>query len=405
MCLIVHHKLGTVFPQDEIVDWYSRNQDGYGVMYAENGTLKFVKGIGVLDDWLKFYDKHKHRECVFHLRMQTHGDVDLVNCHPYPVFGFEGEGSTDFPMLLMHNGILNTGNKADSSKSDTWHYIRDYLRPMLRNNAEFTFTNAFHNVVGSHITSANRFVFMDALGRVQIVNKSTGVEHRDCWFSNTYAWSAHKFMGKRSWSNCDVDDKTLFDRWLKSKANTHPYIDTSTAVMSTVGDPPLPLSKNAWKRMNRKAERLTGKGIPPIGQATTPEKDSGSWYVNGKLVGKNTAVSPSQLLLIPPPGLDRVGQEFVDDVLELRSQLEVAYPDACTKDSQIEMLVKEVGPTRAFFAMELLLEGKIKASMWDMMTGSPAAARLFARADATMLKNLPVGKYNNRVSGRTEVMT
>jgi hypothetical protein len=123
--------------------------------------------------------------------MKTHGDIDLTNCHPYDVFGFDedtkGKGT---PIAMMHNGILSTGNAKDTSKSDTWHYIRDYIRPLIQKDQSLIFTDAFRRLIASHISSSNKFALMDALGNVQIVNKHAGIEWNGAWFSNTYAWSA-----------------------------------------------------------------------------------------------------------------------------------------------------------------------------------------------------------------------
>jgi hypothetical protein len=107
------------------------------------------------------------------------------------VYGFDdktrGKGT---PVAMMHNGILSTGNAKDTSKSDTWHYIRDYIRPLIRKDQSLIFTDAFKRLISSHITSSNKFALMDALGNVQIINKHAGIEWNGAWFSNTYAWSA-----------------------------------------------------------------------------------------------------------------------------------------------------------------------------------------------------------------------
>jgi hypothetical protein len=125
--------------------------------------------------------------------MRTHGDTDLTNCHPYEVLNMLEHGIS---LWLMHNGILSTGNKADTSKSDTWHYIKDYLRPMLAHNPDYAFTPAFQDIVGSHIGSSNKFVLMDNTGRQAVVNQTSGVYWAGLWLSNTYAWTASSSASK-----------------------------------------------------------------------------------------------------------------------------------------------------------------------------------------------------------------
>ena len=99
-------------------------QFNLGVMYAEGGKL-IVKKIlpKTAKDFESFYNKEiTGRFCAFHLRMKTHGDINLDNCHPYEVLNQQEHG---IDLWLMHNGILSTGNASDETKSDTWHYIKN----------------------------------------------------------------------------------------------------------------------------------------------------------------------------------------------------------------------------------------------------------------------------------------
>lgn len=190
MCLLVtQNQNAPALSNDWLEDFYSYNADGVGVMRAENGVLIVEKILPAnADDFVHFYRNHiQGKTCAFHLRMRTHGDTDLTNCHPYEVLN-RAEHGVD--LWLMHNGILATGNASDTSKSDTWHYIRDYLRPMLANNADYAFTPAFADLVGAHIGSGNKFVLMDNLGRMATVNQKAGVYWAGLWLSNEYAWSS-----------------------------------------------------------------------------------------------------------------------------------------------------------------------------------------------------------------------
>jgi hypothetical protein len=189
MCLLLHKPANVTFNDAQLTDMYTRNKDGFGVMYAEDDALYTDKGIGDVKAWIRFFKRHAHREACFHLRMRTHGDVDLENCHPYDVFGFDKEAYT-MPIALMHNGILSSGNKKDTTKSDTWHYIRDIIRPLLKASPALLHEPVFEELVADHIGGNNKFALMDASGKVVILNKNRGVEWGGAWFSNTYAWGA-----------------------------------------------------------------------------------------------------------------------------------------------------------------------------------------------------------------------
>ena len=190
MCLLINQPTtAPVLPAHWLSDFFSYNSDGVGVMYSENNCLITEKILPKTDaEFIAFYNAHiAGKDCAYHLRMRTHGDTDLENCHPYMVLNHAEHG---MDLALMHNGILSTGNKADPSKSDTWHYIRDYLRPMLSGNPEFFMHPAFSKIVGDHIGSGNKFVLMDNAGRVATINQSAGVFWGGLWLSNTYAWTA-----------------------------------------------------------------------------------------------------------------------------------------------------------------------------------------------------------------------
>ena len=190
MCLLITQTNNSpALSDDWLNDFYSYNSDGVGVMYSLDNRLVVEKILPTsADDFVHFYRNHiEGKNCAFHLRMRTHGDTDLTNCHPYEVLSQQEHG---VDMWLMHNGILSTGNASDTSKSDTWHYIRDYLRPMLAGNPAFAFTPEFRHLIGSHIGSGNKFVLMDNFGNMSTVNQKAGVYWAGLWLSNEYAWTA-----------------------------------------------------------------------------------------------------------------------------------------------------------------------------------------------------------------------
>ena len=418
MCLIVHKPADVTFDEELLRDFYSRNRDGFGVMYAEKGKLHFHKQIGRVEDWLTFFEKYKDREAVFHLRMQTHGDIDLENTHPYPVFGFKGDEDSPHPLLLVHNGILMEGNTDDQTKSDTWHYIRKHLRPMLQGNVDYAFTPSFDKIVGRHIGSSNRFVLMDTLGRVQIVNKDTGVMFQGAWLSNEYAWSASKYLRPRtyntngravtSWdtnpyNNAAKYDDSRYDHYWRQKDRDDPKWWKETradgSAYWTDGksqyDESPPKSKRQQKR-EAKAARLA--------EAKARAKASDAKVLS--LPGTGTTAARASSMALTTRTTDEVGESFrakretikhewVDDVLELRSQLDVIYPDAPTKDSELQQLLETVGATKAYFLMELLMDGRIRPSLWDFTVRSVAAAEAFAKMPYESWDKVPKGTYSN----------
>lgn len=190
MCLLIKNPADTVFDFDDIADFYDKNPDGIGVSWAENNTLCVRKALpkSAEDAWA-FYNNHvKGKDCVWHWRMRTHGDVDLTQCHPYEVFGDDHPR----PLTMFHNGILATGNDKDRTKSDTWWFIEDYIRPILQAQPELVHNPAFVALLEEAIGSGNKFIFMDNLGRTSIVNERAFVTYKGALLSNTYAWTSSK---------------------------------------------------------------------------------------------------------------------------------------------------------------------------------------------------------------------
>ena len=185
MCILIHHPAGTQFSQDQLLDFFTKNSDGFGAIVKHGDTVEVIKSIGTIQEIEDLYIQQvAGYEAVIHFRMKTHGKIDIANCHPYEVV----------PGIWMaHNGVLSTGNHKDPNMSDTWHYIQDFLKPMLEHDVTLIHNEGFQKMIASHIGSSNKFGFMNQDGDVIIINEASGIWHDDVWYSNTYAWTPWKF--------------------------------------------------------------------------------------------------------------------------------------------------------------------------------------------------------------------
>ena len=193
MCLIITGKSSKVRStlldtHGLMSDIFTSNPDGIGFMYGTAKGLKVTKTLPKnLGDATAFIQRlpNDDREIAIHFRWTTHGKTDMVNCHPYDVIpGY---------IAMMHNGILHTGNTADKDKSDTWHFINDYLHTAVSASPDLVYDTGFVAMLEEFIGN-NRFVFMNGEGRMQHVNFDQGIEHDDLWFSNTYAWTPSRLI-------------------------------------------------------------------------------------------------------------------------------------------------------------------------------------------------------------------
>lgn len=190
MCLLIAGKSNAIratllHTAGLLADIFDSNADGVGAMYASSKFgLRRPKVLPkTLDQCRAFIAAlpTDDRNLALHFRMRTHGNIDKENCHPYDVLPGD--------VALMHNGVLHQGNRADTTKSDTWHYINDVVRPMLADAPRMFLNEAWQRLVAEDITNSNRFAIMNSDGELVILNRDTGIEHDGIWFSNTYAWT------------------------------------------------------------------------------------------------------------------------------------------------------------------------------------------------------------------------
>lgn len=190
MCLITINTTETTFTAAWLLDFFEYNADGLGVMYAENGALTVEKFVPTTEaEVLKFYQEHvAGREAVVHWRMKTHGKIDAANAHPYQVLNMKEHG---LDLWMVHNGILSGVSSDQKQMSDTWHFIRDTVRPILVKDVDMLRNPAFIELLEDRIGHSNKLVFLDNLGRQTIINEAAFHDFSGAKLSNTYAWSSH----------------------------------------------------------------------------------------------------------------------------------------------------------------------------------------------------------------------
>lgn len=202
MCLMIKQTSDVEFDFADLQDFYKHNSDGIGVMYVEGGEVKVVKALpnNEHEAWAFYLAHVKGRDCVWHLRMKTHGTIVAEQSHPFEVIP---------GVYLAHNGVLAIGNAQDTSISDTQHYIAKYLKPMLEEAPGLIHNPGFQSLLSSHIGGGNRFALMDKDG-IEVINEHHGTTYKGAWLSNTYAWSSPSNFGgfgkyQGSWGDLDDD--------------------------------------------------------------------------------------------------------------------------------------------------------------------------------------------------------
>jgi len=205
MCLIIDKPEGTSVPETWLHNAVKNNDDGWGIMWSENGKVRVEKGFK-FRGLRKWADKLTEKHALIHCRLATSGKKNIENCHPYPV----GNG-----IWMMHNGIISIPSEHDDW-SDTKHFAEYCVRPMLMKYPAMYGTPLFEGLLGYFVGTGNKLAFMNAEGEVQIVNKKQGVEKEGMWLSNSSSILApfkgiYYQGGVRSYSSDELD--TWNDDW------------------------------------------------------------------------------------------------------------------------------------------------------------------------------------------------
>lgn len=186
MCLVIHKPARSEIPDELLVSAAAFNPHGFGIM-----SFGPARGLAVqrrsrtrLADVRRLYRNHINHESVLHLRYRTRGSIDLENTQPLRV-------TRD--IFLVHNGTLSLPH-THSAWSDTWHFIRDYLRPILRHRPDVLHEPSFQELIKCWAGQNNRFIFMDARHRkTVIINQEAGRQIDALWISNTRWFDASRF--------------------------------------------------------------------------------------------------------------------------------------------------------------------------------------------------------------------
>lgn len=190
MCIAIHAPREKELSRESLEICWENNNDGAGFMFAHDGELYVHKELVSFNSFYKHYKKMYDKfgaesPFVVHFRIRTHGEVDLVNCHPHMVNDNLG---------FAHNGILSKiVVPVTSDLSDTILFnqtILQQLPPLALNNpAVISLLKSF--------CSGNKLVFLDNQGNSLIVNKNLGEEDNGIWYSNTSYKTTRWYTGKK----------------------------------------------------------------------------------------------------------------------------------------------------------------------------------------------------------------
>ena len=228
MCLIVvKDKEDASFSVQDFRASFSRNSDGTGIMYVEDGRIKVEKAVGIYKNHLDMYYKHMHRkQFVLHHRMATHGEKTEMNVHPFKVTSIDD--GDPFDLYFVHNGVFpghRFDDNSDKRLSDTHMFALQYLQPLVKQYPDIINSTQFQIMLHDFIGQGNKLAFLRNDGLCLIFNKQAGDFHNGCWLSNKYSINSYNnttYYGKKhgAWGGYDEyeDDKDIQNNYSGYKA-------------------------------------------------------------------------------------------------------------------------------------------------------------------------------------------
>lgn len=186
MCVIIHRPAeGHQLTLETLRNCWDTNSHGWGIMFADQGVVHTDRGM----DWPSFeaaYARLDGKELGIHFRIRTHGATNVENTHPFQVLDPEW-GAGD--VWLMHNGIIKT-DEVDKGYSDTWHYARYELAPILYEAPGLLKVEPFLRHLEDRV-GYSKLLILDGDGQFTTIGAHKGKELFGCWFSNEHSHKKH----------------------------------------------------------------------------------------------------------------------------------------------------------------------------------------------------------------------
>tara|TARA_Y100000310_G_scaffold318374_1_gene372330 strand:+ start:1715 stop:2503 length:789 start_codon:yes stop_codon:yes gene_type:complete len=178
MCIAVYQPKGKKLSKEKFHECFSRNPDGFGLMFAKGGKIHIYKTLDDVERAYSVYSRLHKREArgknmVLHFRIATHGSVNKKNCHPFRI---------NERLALVHNGVISA---VDTHKykdmSDTRVFAKEILAKLP---PFFEWDEPIMRLIEEFI-GRSKLIIMDSAGMAHIVNEGMGEWVDGMWFSNS----------------------------------------------------------------------------------------------------------------------------------------------------------------------------------------------------------------------------
>lgn len=220
MCVICVKKSGSIVGKKLIKKMYTANPDLCGVSYQSQGKVITLRGLS--DNELLHVNKTIPIEstAVYHFRIATSGNVDLINSHPFPLWGDKTKGEVITDYSLSHNGIFH--NNLKGIYSDTYDIVKliettgikksiswlEYLCAKTGSKLAILSQDDYH-LIGDFKTLPNHegLLFSNLIFSYPLVSKTTiATGYYNNQHENNYDWRDDRFftVSRELCLSCDI---------------------------------------------------------------------------------------------------------------------------------------------------------------------------------------------------------
>ncbi len=224
MCIIIAKTKTMRMPTEtELRNCFSRNPDGAGFMYVDNGKVVIDKGYMDVNTFIKRFNKlckrnnnFINKSLVIHCRIGTGGGNTRQNTHPYPLTNDISEMQklyTRCDVGVAHNGIIADYVPEKSYYNDTQEFIKSFMYNLTKFDTQFYKRKYFIDMIYENAQS--KFVILDKNDDLYFIG--TFIESKNLKFSNS-TYMSYTTYGK--YSDYDYDDY-YYDMYYTGRAREY----------------------------------------------------------------------------------------------------------------------------------------------------------------------------------------
>jgi hypothetical protein len=174
MCLAIYKPKNETIPLIRLRAAQEANPDGYGLLWPFDST----RGIGCFNEFLERYYEHERDDLIIHFRTASSGSKGLDKCHPFYVndnLAFVENGN-----LFQYTDYFGFGRF--DTNTDIQRFNDEVLKRLPDN---FLYIREIMSDFGSYcLSNMTKIIFMDATGRVYVINEKAGQWVDGVWYSN-----------------------------------------------------------------------------------------------------------------------------------------------------------------------------------------------------------------------------